>query len=228
MTGLQIGLYIIGFFAFIYLANSLIDYFLRHSFVGARYRLFVAPGVVIHELSHALAAIFTGQHVQEINVTAPDGGYVVHTSPKEPFSQVVISLAPIFGVTLCFILFTYWLQPGWFNSLDNTNLKTILTTFTDTSFTRWQTWLHIYLTLSLVPALAPSKQDIKVAIPGLIALAVAIFLLLITPLEPYFAKLLGFIITPLLATIIFIVFATLLSLIFYLITALLGETTKMR
>ena len=65
------------------------------SSVGGIYRIFIAPGVILHELSHAFACLVTGAKVTSINVFKKDGGEVRHTKPIIPIiGQIFISLAP--------------------------------------------------------------------------------------------------------------------------------------
>ena len=210
---------IFGLLIFIFIADAMLDYLLRHSFIGTRYRLFVAPGIIIHELSHALTATLLGIHVQKINVFAADGGYIIHTKPRQPFIQTLISLAPIFGVMFVFILITYLLQPIWLSSFQS-NLQAALHTISETSLSRWQTWLHIYLSLSLATSLAPSWQDLKIALPEILIIMVLLLLVSITPLGPQLYRLLGYLMIPFLAVIIFLIFSLILSAIIYFISRL--------
>ncbi len=73
---------------------------------GWVYRILVAPGVIIHEFSHAFGCIITGAHIQSINVFKRDGGELKHTgSPIPIIGNVVISLMPIIvGIVVLYFL----------------------------------------------------------------------------------------------------------------------------
>ena len=66
----------------------------------------IAPGVAVHELSHAAACVMTGAKVHSMVLFRSDGsGEVKHGKPKlKYFGDVMISLAPLFGCTLCLVL----------------------------------------------------------------------------------------------------------------------------
>ncbi|MGE0433139.1 MAG: M50 family metallopeptidase [Planctomycetota bacterium] len=93
--------------------------------LGVRaFRLFVAPGIIVHEYSHALACLLTGTKIHEIKLFKRDGGHVKHEKPNAtllglPFlapyqegkggrlmktralSQFLISFAPVMGCLAC-------------------------------------------------------------------------------------------------------------------------------
>jgi len=67
----------------------------------------MAPGVVVHELSHLVACSLTGAKVRRVVLFGPSGGSVTHTKPRMPIlGQPLISLAPIAGCTLA--LWAVW------------------------------------------------------------------------------------------------------------------------
>ncbi len=210
-------LVIFGLLIAILLADVILDYLLRHSFIGSRYRLFVAPGIIVHELSHAFMATLLGTKVQKINVFAPEGGYVIHTKPRQPFVQILISLAPIFGVMLIFLLITYLLQPNWLISF-KPDLDSVIKIMTNTSFGRWQTWLFLYLSLSLATSLAPSWQDLKIALPELLILMGLLLLISITPLGPKLHNLLNYLMMPFVILMIFLIFVIIMAMLIYAVS----------
>lgn len=211
-------IYIFGFFIVIMVFDQSINFFLRESFFGLKYRYFVAPGVIIHELSHALAALLTFHKVEKINFLDPNGGYVLHQKTREPISQVIISFAPIIGITISFYLITYLLQPSWLNiNLHDLNSFQIIL---KTPLNHWQSWLHLYLATSLATCLAPSRQDFKVAIGGIIIL---ILILLLLSFSRFNTPIAAFIEHSYLLAIFllsFLILTLLISLIFYIITKL--------
>jgi len=73
---------------------------------GWVYRVLVAPGVIIHELSHALGCLLTFSKIQSINVFKRDGGELKHSgSPIPLIGNVIISLMPVVvGVGILYFL----------------------------------------------------------------------------------------------------------------------------
>ena len=57
--------------------------YLWHRALGSRmFRVMVAPGIIVHEYSHAAACLLTGTEIKEIKLFKKDGGHVVHEVPK--------------------------------------------------------------------------------------------------------------------------------------------------
>ncbi|MFA5070523.1 MAG: M50 family metallopeptidase [Patescibacteria group bacterium] len=149
---------------------------------GKKYRFFVAPGVIVHEFSHALACIMTGAKVTRISLFSADGGFVEHTRSRLGFlGAVLIALAPVFGGALFL-----WLLSRWFGfALDFKVIEfssNILGNIRSLFFSAWNLlisgagdwrfWIFAYLIVSLSVALAPSKQDFMNAFLGLLFLFV--------------------------------------------------------
>lgn len=116
------------------------------------------PGVVHHELSHALFAFLTGAKVTEIKlfrIHHKDGrlGYVSY-APRGNFimmsiQKVLSSVAPIvMGFVSCSLLYLY-ARPALEDSL-------------------WQTALLYYALVSIILHMSLSKQDIKVMKSGIL------------------------------------------------------------
>lgn len=159
----EIILVLAGIFVLAYLIN----YFLLHSFLGKSYRLFVAPGVIMHELSHLLACLVTGAKVKEVVLFDREGGgHVEHEKPLLPLiGQILISIAPfLIGVTLIFLISNFvGLKSG-----DITLVRSINGFFhyfqaaaLQINFASWKTLLALYLMLSLAVTMMPSKQDFQ-------------------------------------------------------------------
>jgi hypothetical protein len=136
-------------------------------FPGRRYRIFVTPGVVVHELSHALAGLLVGAKIKEINFFSSMGGYVRHTSPGIPvLGQIFISFAPILGGIGALLLFS------WLLGLPLPLIASIqeLFLFVKESWLSWQFWLFVYLVISVSICLTPSSRDFKNALFGVLVL----------------------------------------------------------
>ncbi|MFA6098633.1 MAG: hypothetical protein WCV50_02570 [Patescibacteria group bacterium] len=162
------------------------------------------PGVMIHELSHLVGCLLTFTRVYKVQLFYPQGGtlgMVQHEQTRNPLKSIIISIAPLFGATAVIWLLTRFLLPDfYFSNLDG--LKKILSDFSSYqnffsftwdyfrqyiinvqdlikqfNFSSWQTYLFIYLMLSLSSHAAPSKEDLKHTYFGLIGLAVIFFLI---------------------------------------------------
>lgn len=171
---------------------------------GWIYRILVAPGVIIHELSHALGCLITGAHIQSINPFKRDGGELKHTgSPIPVIGNVVISLMPIAtGIAILYFLPNLFSEvaPPQVNIPETNNFKFIILNFysifndqifknfstlnlptgqagSQFSILSWQFWAFIYLVFNLVATMAPSKQDIKVIWWDLLVIAGIFYLL---------------------------------------------------
>lgn len=151
--------------------------------VGGMYRLFVAPGIILHELSHAFACLITGAPIESINVFKKDGGDVKHGKPKIPvIGQLLISLAP-FVVGALAIYFLSKLLGINDSNVSDLSLNTgqfvdwIKHAFTGTNLTDWKSWVAIYLVLSIAVTMTPSSQDMKNIAFSLIFIAILVFVI---------------------------------------------------
>lgn len=168
--------YIVGWFGLIFGASYLINWLLIRSIIRRYYRLFVAPGVLVHELSHALGCLITGAQITEINFWKVSGGHVKHYEPRLPLlGEAIIALAPIWGTFLVLSFLTWLMAPQILDVLQGTTLATIVDVI---DITKWQTWLYLYLVTSLVATIAPSKTDMTYALGSLVVLAVTLSVLL--------------------------------------------------
>lgn len=158
-----------------------LNYLLSRMLKAGQYKIVIAPGVIIHELSHAAAAILTGAQIQKIKLFGSSGGHVVHTQSRIPIAgQAIISFAPLFGATLTLYILGKLLVPELIQldfskiGFDIISLKNLLITtknnLTQLKFTHWQTWIFIYALLSLTASMAPSLTDLRNTLLGLVVL----------------------------------------------------------
>jgi len=169
--------------AFILVVSFLIDYLLSHSFLGKSYRIFAAPGVIVHELAHAALCVVTRAKITKISLFDKEGGSVQHSAPKIPLlGQILISLAPFaFGAAGIYFL-SRRLGIG---SVDLTAISVsrdgILNYFqnalSNLDLHNIQTWIIIYLVLSIAVTMTPSLQDLRNIFLSIIFIAVVIFLI---------------------------------------------------
>jgi len=152
-----------------------------------------APGIIVHECAHVLGCIVTGAHITKVVLISKEGGTVSYTQPKVPFiGNVIISTAPLFclplvlaGLTWLFAAYAgCWFSPSLLTagSLDSLILLTenIGQTLYYNLVVAFNGWflLYLYLVISLVLSVAPSRQDLKNAAAGLAILVLAGFLIL--------------------------------------------------
>lgn len=161
----------IGYLAAILALGYWTNLLLAKSFPINFYRFLVAPGVILHELSHVLFCALTGAKVRRITLFSKKGGEVLHGPSKIPIvGQMLISLAPLAGGTLALYFTTQFFVPEILTyqnqiGLDSKGLSQLLLAsfknFSRLNYTNWQDILYLYLVLSFAAAMAPSKQDLQ-------------------------------------------------------------------
>jgi len=175
---------ILFYFGSLVLLSYLLDRMWTYSLGRYVYLVFAAPGIVVHELSHYAACKLTGARVTKVVLMSKTGGSVTHGKPKGGvMGQALISMAPFFGIPLVLVflglLFDRFLgcEIIWEPDLSGNVGSVILNTFSAALDLIWTNivdlrayWFIIYLIVaaSLTIALAPSKQDFKNAIWGLV------------------------------------------------------------
>jgi len=175
--------------------SVMLDY-LWADVVPLRFLYFVirAPGVVVHELSHALGCVLTGAKITDIVLFSKEGGSVTYTRPQIPvLGDVIISSAPLFciplvltGLTWVFSSYLGCTFPPFPQSIDSAGTLhmlalAVIDLFMQNLVAAFHPWffLYLYLTLSLVLSVAPSSRDMKNAAIGIAliaALGLVIFL----------------------------------------------------
>ncbi|MFZ5391322.1 MAG: hypothetical protein ACOZAJ_03555 [Patescibacteria group bacterium] len=177
--------------------------------IGLRaYIIVFWPGVVIHELSHLVAALVTFTKVVGFSLwpKAPKNGRqelgsVSHQATNNPFKLIIISLFPLVGGILVSWLIAWWLLPqfpavpllplgdgSWLSLVDYFSkwLSFVWQIITALDLGAWQTWLFFYLILSLAAHLVPSLTDFNYALAGMAALALfGLLLWLVSSLVDY-------------------------------------------
>ncbi len=138
---------------------------------GRKIRIIFFPGVIVHELSHALGCLLTGAKIKKISLFKK--AYVAHTAPKIPLiGNFIVSFSPVAGA-IAFLALIFW-----FFKYDFPLVGLSLEAFMDSFFAligevfrffsgeynSWQFWVFSYLSLSVIMFFVPSKQDIKNAL----------------------------------------------------------------
>jgi hypothetical protein len=156
-------------------------------FSSLLYRLLKMIGTPVHELSHAVGCWVTLSGVDAIKLLG-DKYSLGFVQPRRPnfLSGVVASVAPLFGATLVLWLTAAHVIPGFevptvpppqLDLESAASLGTVLGEsmdymgrFLETAFRNlpnlqwdnWQTYLGLYIALSVGMGIAPSSQDLKI------------------------------------------------------------------
>jgi hypothetical protein len=165
------------------------------------HRIFVGPGVVIHEYSHALACLLTRTKIFEIKLFESEGGHVTHEK-RNPLTMTVIAMAPLFGGIIFILLLSMLFNEigvvfsGKFVSLEPNNfLQAFFGLIVSAGYTFYENiamlnhvtiffFIFLYFVGSMVAVLAPSKTDLENAAVGLIILfIVAVLTVWLKPLS---------------------------------------------
>ncbi len=151
--------------------------------VGGIYRVFIAPGVIVHEMSHAFACLITGAKVTSIQVFKKNGGEVRHNMPKIPIiGQILISLAPfIVGfLAIYFLAKTVGFKPLPVDSISDPNniIAIIKDMIISIDYRSLISWLAFYLIITIAVTMIPSTQDFRNILLSIIALIIIIYILI--------------------------------------------------
>jgi len=145
--------------------------------------MFVAPGVILHELSHAFACLITGAPILSINVFKSDGGEVKHGKPKIPvIGQILISLAPfvVGAIAIFFLSKLLGIRESSISEL-STNTSQIVEwlkhAFSAINFHDYKSWIALYLVLSIAVTMTPSGQDMKNIALSIIIVGIILFII---------------------------------------------------
>lgn len=209
----------------VYFFNLIFDILIKRSVFAPFYFFLIAPGVIMHELSHAIAAILMGAEIKHINLFSKAGGHVIHSKPKVPIiGQFIISFAPVVGQIFAILLISRWASPALFSmNWHNFNFEDISRVIHALNWASIQTWVLMYLIVSCCLAIAPSKKDLNNAFLGILGMTGIVFLLfysnVIYGLKPYFEILLPAI----WLAILLIVLMTLIILPFVFLNKILGK-----
>ena len=153
------------------------------------YVLLTAPGVMIHELSHALFCLIFGHKIEEMKLFSPedDGtlGYVNHSYNKKnlyhKIGNLFIGTGPIWGgITVLWIASSFLLPDGIINlknGLSVTIEQFINHLMTEEFWTSWQSYLWLYIVITVSSHITLSPLDIQGATAGGLVLIGTILIL---------------------------------------------------
>ncbi len=150
------------------------------------------PGNTIHELSHCLGFLICGYRVKQVLLCVFDPRGRGSCTPGKPWSPVtapqlaigVSALMPLLAGSVVLILAARGLHipaPAAQASPDDLLpelWRQSLRLLHGLDPQRWQTYLFLYLALSVGAELAPSATDLRCALPTLVLLAAGVWLTL--------------------------------------------------
>jgi len=152
------------------------------------YVYITAPGVAIHELGHVIFCLLFRHRIHELKLFSPekDGtlGYVNHSyNPRSPYQRCgnfFIGTGPIWGGLTVLAGISWLLLPHDMLVTKEQLLENLeyfyKDFFTTALWTRWQTYLWLYLAIAIASHITLSPPDLKGAGDGLLALLVLIVL----------------------------------------------------
>ena len=160
--------------------------------LGRIYWVAIAPGVAVHELSHAAGCLVTGAKITRIRLFSPDGGEVEHGPPKLPVvGQTVISMAPIAGCAIALIAVGAVVNPSLMRAMKQMPMSVVASprgvgAFVEASlgavgsiaqniarsnWLSWRTYAFLYAAICLGISLRPSATDFRNSFLGLLGIA---------------------------------------------------------
>lgn len=163
------------------------------------YVVLLWPGVIVHELSHALGCLLTLTRVYGFTVY-PQGpntatlGEVSHAATSNPLKLIVISVMPVIGGGVVLGALAQWLLPvvpipptlivdatfaGRLVDYILASVEFIRQMAASFSVYQWQHWLFLYFALALSAHLAPSSTDLKHTARGILGILVVVVALIL-------------------------------------------------
>ncbi len=160
-------------------------------------KLFLFPGAVVHDLSHALLCLITGTTIKDLNILKLENGGIKYGKPKVPvLFDFFIATAPIFGCAFALILISIVLGNPIRVSESlpyevTFSIKAVFDYAKNFLDIIWVTlnafWGHGFRTISSIifiiasviftVSMAPHKGDIKYIVLGFIFLGLSLYAL---------------------------------------------------
>ncbi len=182
LLGLFVLMFLSYYLSYKILARILFDISIMAGFRKGRYifRFLTLPGVIVHELSHAAGFILTGYKIEKISfgLKNPDeGAYVKPAGRYMPFTipfiaDMITSFAPPVAGSLILILLLKWL--GLMPTVSMNSVEGMLTSFINAiwyiiknaDYFSLKTYVALFLAMSIGAELAPSRVDLRHAVPN--------------------------------------------------------------
>lgn len=161
-------------------------------------RVFLFPGTIVHELSHALLCLVTGTTIKELNLFDAGSTGIKYDKPKVPaLFDFMIAAAPVFGcAAFIFFISRVLSDPirldAPFPQEFHVSIKGIfdlLRHLIDAVWTTFNTFrgrlqvqdvrhvLFLYAIIVFTVSMSPHKQDIKYLVLGFAILSTVLFFL---------------------------------------------------
>lgn len=171
--------YFLGLILMIFVLGYLVEYVLSYVFSQHIFRIFVGPGIILHESAHALVARLFGGKVVEFKIFDEKGGSVKYTQPRfSNFTNILVGLAPIIiAIAILFLITKLFHFDFILDQNQVLTFKQFKSFFFDLNYHSAKTYIFIYLSLSIAAAMVPSKQDMSLSWAGLGLFAVISILL---------------------------------------------------
>ncbi|GJQ59406.1 MAG: hypothetical protein SCALA701_22070 [Candidatus Scalindua sp.] len=158
-------------------------------------KFFLLPGIIVHELSHALLCLVTGTTIKELNIFKPVSGTIKYDRPKVPFLfDFFIASSPLFGCAFALVVtsiilgnpirvdetlpneFTYSLQAVFEYAKYSLDIIWLtLNKFWAQGFHTVGSVLFFLASIIFTVAMAPQKSDIKYIVLGFLVLGLSLF-----------------------------------------------------
>ena len=195
-------LLVAGEAALLYIASRLIFIWALESVAGrSRARrvllgILRGPGNILHEVSHAVGYVIAGYRVRRIVPFFIDREGRGRCQPGRPWSSLAVpilatglaGLMPLLTGALVLQGLSWWLgvpdDPGLLGgSLWRGQFLDVLVGL---DYHAWQTWVFLYLAMSVGAELAPSDIDLRRSLPALliVTLVGAALMVAVSSLEP--------------------------------------------
>ena len=161
-------------------------------------KVFLLPGSIVHDLSHALVCLVTGTTIKELNLFALNDSEIKYDKPKIPvLFDFLIVAAPIFGCAFFIFFISIMLDNpikfkqtvnyqfhfslyGLLNIIKYIYLAVVATCYTFHKQFHITNISHIFFLLTVLVfsfSMAPKKEDIKFLLLGFFVLALTFFCL---------------------------------------------------
>ncbi len=158
-------------------------------------KFFLFPGIIVHELSHALLCLITGTTIKDLNIFKPVSGTIKYDRPKIPLLfDFFITVSPLFGCAFALIVasmvlgnpirleetlpneFTYSFQAVFDYAKDSLDIIWLtLNKFWSQGFHTVGSILFFLASIIFTVSMAPHRGDIKYIVLGFIVLGLGLF-----------------------------------------------------
>lgn len=203
--------------------------------LGIKFYIYVtAIGVMIHELGHLFFCIVFRHKINEVKLFSPqtDGtlGYVSHSyNPRNLYHKIgnfFIGTGPIWGGLIAMFFCSYWLNPYIFLYFNDGYFAFLKSIFSTSFIMRWESWLWLYIIISIISHITLSPPDLAGAKDGFIAICITVLAscLLLGKLGDWEAKILSYGLNILHIALPFIILFIILSVFLALILKIIENS----